>query len=381
MKYKLLQVGKYFSLKGGIETVTRSLVFALHNDHLIDVLCFSRDDKTHISKIGNSTIWEAGTLFKFLSSPISIKFFTWFKALRKKYDVLLIHTPNPLAALALIFFPTKAKVVIQWHGDILNKGMFYFFFKPLEEKMLQRADIVLATSAIYIENSAALKKFKHKCKVLPLGINENNLVSNAAFVEKIKRKYNGKKIVFALGRYVYYKGFEYLIEAAQYLGDDFVILIGGHGPQKIFYEKKIKDLNLQHKVFLIAETGENFWGSYFKACDIFCLPSYEKAESFGIVLLEAMSFSKPVVATNIPGSGTPWVNKHKFSGLNVSLKNSKQIAAAIKEIIFGDRYDEYCKNARQRFDENFTEEKMVCRLLDVLEELYNQAGHVAKECN
>jgi glycosyltransferase involved in cell wall biosynthesis len=370
MKYKILQVGKYYSLQGGIETITRSLVNSLKKDHVVDVLCFSKDKITHESRVGKSTIWEAGTMFKFLSSPISLKFFSHFKKLRNKYDIVLIHTPNPLAAVALFLFSTNAKIIIQWHGDILNKGIFYFLFKGLERRMLKRADLVLVTSVAYLEYSNALKDFKSKSRVLPLGINENNLVSNAAAVRQIQSTYNNRKIVFALGRYVYYKGFEYLIEAAKHLSNDIVILIGGHGPNKKFYEEQIKKFRLQEKVFLIPELNQGTWGSYYEACDVFCLPSFEKAESFGIVLLEAMSFSKPIVATNITGSGTPWVNEHEVSGLNVNIKNSKEIADAISAILFEGRYDEYCKNSRKRFEENFTEKKMVCSLLSLINELY-----------
>jgi len=379
MPYKILQVGKYFSLKGGIETITRSLVSTLQADHQIDVLCFRDAHKTSKIRVGNAAVTEAGTLFKFLSSPISIKFFKHFKALRKTYDILLIHAPNPLAAIALILFSSNAKVIVQWHGDILNKKFFYFLFKPFEKIMLKRADLILATSSIYIEHSSALKNFKEKCKVLPLGINEKNLPVNLIAVEAIKKKYQHKKIVFALGRYVYYKGFEYLIEAAKYLDDGVVILIGGCGPLKKFYEQKIGKLNLQNKVFLIPELNDDAWGNYFKACDIFCLPSYEKAESFGLVLLEAMSFCKPIVATNIHGSGTPWVNAHQSSGLNVSIKNSKEIAAAIQEIIYSDDYKKYCINSRKRFDENFTEEKMILQLLDYINKLYKPITYNSAE--
>lgn len=369
MRYKILQVGKYYSLKGGIETVTQSLVDTLQDEHSIDVLCFSQDATTYRSKVGSSTIWEAGTLFSLLSSPISFKFFKHFRRLRNNYDILLIHMPNPLASVALLWFRTKAKVVVQWHGDILNKGMFYTFFRPLERRVLQRADLVLATSAVYIEHSPALTEVKEKCRVLPLGIDQKNLMSNLDLVAEIKRKYKGKKIIFSLGRYVYYKGFEYLIEAGKYLPDDVVILIGGYGPQKNVYENLIETLLLQDKVHLIPELNHGTWGSYFAACDIFCLPSYEKAESFGIVLLEAMSFGKPIIATNIPGSGTPWVNKHGYSGLNVPIKNSREIAGAVEDILRGNKYQEYCKNSRKRFDELFTEERMVARLLEFLQEL------------
>ncbi|MBS1747400.1 MAG: glycosyltransferase [Bacteroidetes bacterium] len=369
MQVKILQVGKYYSLKGGVETITRSFVAATGDNFKVDALCFSEDNDTHQKQVGHSTIWEAATNFKFLSSPISISFFKLFKQLRNNYDIILIHTPNPMAALALLFFKTKAKVVIQWHGDILNKGIFYTLFKPIENKMLQRTDMILATSEIYLEHSAPLKNYKAKSKILPLGINKANLVNDAVVYNSIKEKFRNKKIVFSLGRYVYYKGFEYLIDAAAFLNDEIIILIGGHGGNEEKYMEKIINAHLQHKVFLVPETGETTWGSYYAACDVFCLPSYEKAESFGIVIIEAMAFSKPIIATDIPGSGTTWVNQNGITGLNVDIKNSRQLAQAIESVISDKQYNDFCINALIRFEENFTEEKMVNRFIELMNEL------------
>lgn len=366
VQLKILQVGKYYSLKGGVETITRSFVSAIGDNFQVDVLCFSEDNKTHTKQVNRSVICEAATNFKFMSSPISFSFFKLFKKLRNNYDIILIHTPNPMAALALLFFKTKAKVVIQWHGDILNKGIFYTLFRGIEYKMLQRADMILVTSEIYLNHSTPLKNFKAKSKILPLGINKSNLENDPAIFNSIKEKFRDKKIVFSLGRFVYYKGFEYLVDAASFLQDDFVVLIGGHGDNKEKYQEKINAAHLQNKVFLIPETGDTAWGSYYAACDVFCLPSFEKAESFGIVIIEAMAFSKPIVATDIPGSGTTWVNQNGITGLNVEIKNSRQLAQAIESVIDDGHYNEYCNNSRKRFEENFTEDKMVTGFTELM---------------
>ena len=58
-----------------------------------------------------------------------------------------------------------------------------------------------------------------------------------------------------------------------------------------------------------------FWGNVdnstlwqlMASCDVFCLPSEEKTEAFGMVLLEASYMRKPVVVNHIAGSGVPWV--------------------------------------------------------------------------
>ena len=57
--------------------------------------------------------------------------------------------------------------------------------------------------------------------------------------------------------------------------------------------------------------------SHFEACDIFCMSSTVRAEAYGVAMLEAMMMGKPAVASDIAGSGVPWVNRHGETGLNV----------------------------------------------------------------
>ena len=100
-------------------------------------------------------------------------------------------------------------------------------------------------------------------------------------------------------------------------------------------------------------------GSYYEACDIYCLPSIVKSEAFGIVQIEAMSFSKPIVATKIDGSGVDWVNKNHVSGVNVNPKNSRELAVAFNELMSNDDiYKKYSEGAKNRFDKLFNRDAM-----------------------
>ncbi len=179
-----------------------------------------------------------------------------------------------------------------------------------------------------------------------------------------------KKIIFSLGRLVYYKGFEYLIDSAKYLSEDYIILIGGIGPLYKELDNKIKLLKLENKVKLLGRIEDNDLGNYYEACDIYSLSSIVKSEAFGIVQIEAMSFSKPVIATKIKGSGVDWVNKHKESGINVNPKNGEELANAIKKIISNHNlYKKYSQGAKNRFEENFNREIMVESIYKLYSEL------------
>ena len=59
------------------------------------------------------------------------------------------------------------------------------------------------------------------------------------------------------------------------------------------------------------------------------MPSVERTEAFGLVLLEAMRYAKPVVATDVPGSGIGWIVKHEETGFLIPPGDSIQLARTL----------------------------------------------------
>jgi glycosyltransferase involved in cell wall biosynthesis len=87
------------------------------------------------------------------------------------------------------------------------------------------------------------------------------------------------------------------------------------------------------------------------------------------VLLEAMYFGKPLVSTNILGSGSTWINQHEQTGYIVPINNSEAIATAVKDILKDPvKYARFSKNAKERFNQYFTKNFMI----DTFEKLYRK---------
>ncbi|SEW14496.1 rhamnosyl/mannosyltransferase [Chitinophaga sp. YR573] len=359
---RILQLTKHYPPHiGGIETMTYDLTEGLNRAGVVcDVYCANDHNSTEEDEVRGYKVLRAARLAKMLSTSIAPALIKSLWKVRNQYDIIHVHFPDPMSALAIYLTRPKAKIVIHWHSDIIKQKMVLKVYLPLQNWILKRADAIIGTTSKYINESWQLKKVVNKTTPIPIGIRPGSLVVNDADVQMIREKYVGKRIVFSLGRLIYYKGFEYLIEAAQYLPDDVVVLIGGAGELELKLAGMVERLGLANKIVLLGPISHQLVGAYFKACDVFCLPSVERSEAFGIVLLEAMSFGKPIVAADIPGSGVPWVNHHHVTGLNVPVKDAKALSDGILQIL-GNRplYDQFSANAYSRFKELFTDETMV----------------------
>ncbi len=370
----ILQLGRFFPPStGGIETVMYDITEGLNNyvDVSCDVLCSSKNYSYEENIYGKYKVVRTKSYGVYFSTSITPQMIFKLKEIINEYHILHIHLPDPMANIALMLVDSsKQKIVLHWHSDIVKQKYLLKMYEPFQNWMMKKADKIIATTPKYIYESKYLQKYKDKCISIPIGIDKNKLNSDTFKVDSIRKTYKNKKIIFSLGRLVYYKGFEYLIDSAKYLSEDYIILIGGIGPLYKELDNKIKLLKLENKVKLLGRIEDNDLGNYYEACDIYCLSSIVKSEAFGIVQIEAMSFSKPVIATKIKGSGVDWVNKHKESGINVNPKNGEELANAIKKIISNHNlYKKYSQGAKNRFEENFNREIMVESIYKLYSEL------------
>lgn len=364
----ILQLGKFYPIKGGVEKVAYDLMTGLSTNEIhCDMLCATVAGKGKTIRLNPyAQLMECHSWGKAAATMIAPSMITTLRKVCPSYDIVHVHHPDPMAALALALSGYKGKVVLHWHSDIQKQKYLLRLYRPLQDWLLRRADLIVGTSPVYLDESPFLKKVQQKTVCLPIGVPP--ILPEPEAVDKLRKQYGEKKIVFSLGRLVAYKGFTHLVEAARFLKDDYVILIGGTGALKQALSQQIKRLGLENKVVLLGRIPENELPTYFGACKVFCLPSVQKTEAFGIVQIEAMSCGKPVVATRIPQSGVPWVNKHGVSGLNVMPGNAGELARAIQDIADNESvYDKYSTAAKNRYWDIFTNEHMI----DKCKRIYN----------
>lgn len=298
----------------------------------------------------------AGTML----SPAMIRF---LRLHASEYDIIHIHHPDPMAALALYMSGYRGRVILHWHSDILSRKLLLMMYLPLQKWLISRAETIIVTTPVYMESSPYLRKVRHKCIPIPIGVDP--VIPDAALSASVRRKYPAGRLILSIGRLVHYKGYEYLIEAFKYLPEDYHLMIVGAGPLRGRLESLISEYGLSGRITLEGYIEDEDLPGYYGACDLFVMSSIIRTEAFGIVQIEAMSCGIPVISTDIPKSGVSWVNKSGESGLTVPVRDPAAIARAILDIFDEDSYQRHSQGARMRYETVFTKRRMLDSILKV----------------
>jgi glycosyltransferase involved in cell wall biosynthesis len=95
-------------------------------------------------------------------------------------------------------------------------------------------------------------------------------------------------------------------------------------------EAFVREHGLSDRVHFLGVKRDQEKFTHFAGCDVFCFPSYFEAESFGLVLVEAMQFAKPVVTTD--WRGIPSVAQDGVNGIVVPIQDAAAVAAALERL-------------------------------------------------
>jgi rhamnosyl/mannosyltransferase len=302
---------------------------------------------------------------KFLYTPVSPGFpLALTRAVRSfRPHILHLHLPNT-SAFWVMAIPAAARIpwVVQWQSDIV-KSVFdrrlafaYNLYRPLEQRLLGRAAAIVSSSLRYLESSEPLSPWRGKCRVVPLGIDGKRLCKpDREHVRWAEEEvwHRGCARILSIGRLTYYKGHEILIQAASRMPDAHVLIVG-QGDRKKHLKQRIAELGLGQRVTLQGFVPDHQIRALLSSCDMFCLPSIERTEAFGLVILEAMGYEKPVVAADVEGSGMGWVVRHGETGYLVPPGDPVAMAEALRFLAGNpDLRKRMSRAALERFDADF----------------------------
>lgn len=373
---KIFHFGKYYYPDtGGIESVTHSLSRgAVANGYAATVICFGKVPNISEEIVDQVRILRSPIASTIASQPLGLKYIYLCLRESRKANLVHLHVPNMLGCLCALFIARKTRLLVHWHSDVIEKGFLGKLLRPLEFLILKRADTIVATSKIYADASETLSKFREKVTVVPIGVPDIESISDKAcvstFPPALEKIIAGRRIILAVGRLVPYKGFSVLIEAAKHINSDAIVIIVGDGPLREELQNTVISSGVADGVHLTGRLSEDALRYLFSKTTLYCMSSTYRAEAFGVVLLEAMAYGLPIVATNIPGSGVPWVNQHGISGLNVPVGDAKALACACNDILSSvEMRLEFSRNARSRYLAEFTEATSINRMMKVYGEL------------
>ncbi|OGR88547.1 MAG: hypothetical protein A3J74_11665 [Elusimicrobia bacterium RIFCSPHIGHO2_02_FULL_57_9] len=328
---KIFQVGKFPRERpGGIETAVFSLAKQLALRHQVEVAVSATGG------VGKTFSWEGvachqlPTWFSIFSTPVSPSL---IGALRRAsgFDVLQISYQNPMAALAYWIARPAGRLVIWYHHDIVRQVWLGRLLEPLLSHLLKKADAIVSTSRAYAGSSIILRKFADKVRVIPLGIELSPFEDDKEIrtSEIVRRRYGSPLILF-IGRLVYYKGLDYLIEAMQGLKANLLVI--GSGPLESRLRAGAQTRGVGPQVHFLEVPFDEPLARYLHACDLLVLPSVERTEAFGLVLLEAMACGKPVITTEI-GTGTSFVCSDGVTGLIIPPQDAPALRRALQKLL------------------------------------------------
>jgi rhamnosyl/mannosyltransferase len=347
MPIRVLHIGKYYPpFAGGIEHFLADLLPALQTRD-IAVAALVHDEQTHRrgqqpAPDANLPVYRAPCYGRLLYVPLSPTFPFWLNRLIREFqpDLLHLHLPNTSAFWALgVPAARRLPWILHWHADVVASlldrrlALAYRFYRPFEQRLLAGCRVVIATSPPYLDVSAALAPWRERCRVIPLGLDPSRIPdpepATRARAEALWDHANFR--VLAIGRLTYYKGHDVLIQAAADLPDSRVLIVGA-GERRARLVALVASLGLGERVRLPGFQPEADLNALLASCDVLCLPSLERTEAFGLVLLEAMRFGKPVVVADIPGSGAGWVTRQAGHGLLVPPGDPAKLAATLREL-------------------------------------------------
>jgi rhamnosyl/mannosyltransferase len=366
---RVLHIGKFYPpYAGGIENFLADLVPAQQAaGDQIAVLAHEHREWRLWPTIAPETrqpdIYRAPCYGRLLYAPVSPQFPFWLAGAIRQFqpDILHLHVPNTSAFFAL-WLPAARRLpwVIHWHSDVvasrldLRLALMYPLYRPFEQALSRRARAIITTSPPYLESSAALQPWRGKCQAIPLGLAESRLAQPTAEALAWAQAQWGETPglrVLSTGRLTYYKGHEILIRAAA-ATPGLRVLIVGKGERREILRQQIQSSGAAQRVCLVGGCSDQQLAALLHTCDAFCLPSLERTEAFGMALLEAMRYGKPLIVSDIPGSGAGWVARQ--GGLLVKPGEVEELAAALRKLADNPPLrQELGQAGRRRFEQEF----------------------------
>ncbi|MCD4694536.1 glycosyltransferase family 4 protein [bacterium] len=313
----------YPPYQGGIGNSAKKFKELLEKKHKIKT--FTPQYKKQKNK--EDDVVRLKPLIKYGNAAILPQFFY----LLKKYDCIILHYPffgtDLIIWLYKILFGKNKKLIIHYHMDVYKKNLWMkltsFPSEIIRKSLLKKADKITCFSLDYIKNSQIskiYKKDKNKFIKIPYGIDIKKFYPQKKYIKE-----GIMKIIFVggLDDAHYFKGLSVLIKAIELSKEKIELSVVGEGNKKEYFKNLTKLKGLQDKILFLDPVENSELPKIYRENDILILPSIDKSEALGIVLLEAMASGLGVVASDLAGVRS--VFEDQKEGLKIKPNNPRDL--------------------------------------------------------
>ena len=249
---------------------------------------------------------------------------------REKFDIIHFHEPlMPMLCTSILRLSRTANVGT-FHASYGKPG--YNFARPIGKWLLRRwfrnlhGKIAVSKPAV----EYASTNFPGYYNIIPNGVDVEHFSPDVAPIEEFD---DDKLNILFVSRLEKRKGLNYLLQAFRQVKEEVpnsrLIVVGPGTRLRRRYERYVAKSGLKDVVFVGMVSYDDL-PRYYQTADVFCAPAIG-SESFGIILLEAMSMGKPIVASNIEGYAS--VISHGADGLLVPPANKDKLAQALISLL------------------------------------------------
>ena len=293
------------------------------------------------------------------------------------YDLIICQDPF-LTGLAGCFLSRKytIKLLIHFHGDFwhnkywLKENVLNFLLLILSKFTVSQADALRVVSPGIQAKLVKSGIKQDKIRVISTPVNLANFATpDNQTVTSLQHQFEGKKIVFWLGRFSPEKNLPFLLESFKTVIQRFpnaILLLGGQGKEFDRINKLKTTLGLSQHVKLLGHLDYLSLPNYYHAAHLFILPSLH--ESFGKVLLEAGASAKPSIASATTGASA--IIQHAQTGFLVEINNHQQFVDYLLKLLKDDKLAQHMGSAAySHIHQQFNYQQGIKRLVKYWEEI------------
>jgi glycosyltransferase involved in cell wall biosynthesis len=371
MLMRILHAYKVYlpSVYGGIPSVIAMLSTLPRNGFETEVLVARERGIGHRYEFEGVNVEAVSSIGTLMSTPLAPTYPFRFIERARSSDIVVHHAPFPLTDMGALLMPKDAVLIVHWHAEVIGRPWLMSILAPFIRNSLRRADKIIVSDRVIVENSPFLKAFAEKCLVVPYGCDdvywgELNRAGQRA-VDSLQDQH--PRLVVAVGRLVSYKGYEIFLRAMQDVDASAVII--GEGQLKADLMSLAEELGVLGRVKFLGVLEPHEVKQYIHAAKVLAFPSVTEAEAFGLVQLEAMSAGKPVVNTSL-ATAVPHIARDGKEGLTVPPSDSAAFAAALRRLL---DHPEFAARLGQAGKERVRTEYSQSLFLSRMQDVYRQA--------